>query len=130
MKVWEMPQILSSEYEVEEDIYDPSYGYNSCHCTITLNGGGSSTKKSMVLARYMEEVHGCGFVTGEKTLGADDLKLELKNRESRTLELVPAVQRVVYHPAIDYGGSTALPHNNNRMEIYFVTHSEPVGAQR
>lgn len=129
MKVWETPQIPSFGYEAEEGIHGPNYGYNSRHCVIALNDGGPSAKKLMALARYMKEVHGCGFVIGEETLGADDLKLELKSREFRALEFAPAVQCVAYHLAIDYGRSMALPHDNSRMETYFVTHSEPVGAQ-
>lgn len=126
MKVWETPQIPSFGYEIEEGIHGPNYGYNGRHCVIALNDGEPSEQKLLSLGRYMKEVFGSGFVIGSQVAGDGDLKLELKSRQFHMLEFAPVLQTIAYHLAIDYGRSMKLPHDNHRMEQYFVTHSEPV----
>lgn len=122
MKVWETPKIPCFGYEIEEGIHGPNYGYNSRHCVIVLNNGGREEKKMMSLARYMKEVHGSGLMVGVEIVDSDDLKLQIKSRDFYVLEFAPVVQCIAYHLALDYGRDMSLPHDNSRMDRYFVTH--------
>lgn len=126
MKVWETPQIPCIGYEIEEGIHGPNYGYNSRHCLIVLNDGGREQEKLLALARYMKEVHGSGLVIGTNGIDSRDLQLEICSRDFQALEFVAAVQCVAYHLAVDFGRDMSLPHDNSRMDQYFMTHSEPI----
>ncbi len=124
MKVWETPQIPCFGYEIEEGIHGPNYGYNSRHCIIVLNNGGREEKKMMSLARYMKEVHGSGLMAGVDIVDSDDLKLKIKSSDFYALEFAPVVQCIAYHLALDFGRDMSLPHDNSKMDQYFVTHLE------
>lgn len=126
MKVWETPQIPCFGYEIEEGIHGPNYGYNSRHCVVVLNNGGREEPKMMSLAGYMKEVHGSGLMAGAGIVDDKDLKLEIKSRDFCALEFAPVVQCIAYHLAVDMGRDMSLPHDNSRMDRYFVTHSEPI----
>ena len=122
MKVWEIPQIASVGYELEEGLHGPNYGYNSNHCVIVLNDG-TEERKALALAGYVKEVCGNGFVAGNSVHGEDDLLVELKTKDFTCLELAPVVQVLAYRLANDQGRDLSAPHDNSMMESYFRTHS-------
>jgi len=126
MKVWETPRIPCFGYELEEGMHGPNYGYNSRHCVVGLNQGGVEEAKMSSLIRYMKEVHGSGLMAGSSVIDNHDLKLEIKSTLCCALEFAPVVQTIAYHLAVDIGRDMSLPHDNSRMDRYFVTHSEPV----
>jgi len=122
MKVWEIPQMASVGYELEEGLHGPNYGYNSNHCVIVLNDGREK-RKALALAGYMKEVYGNGFVAGNSVHGEDDLLVELKTKDFTCLELAPVIQVLAYRLANDQGRDLFAPHDNSIMESYFRTHS-------
>lgn len=128
MKVWETPQIPCVGYEIEEGIHGPNYGYSSRHSVIVLNGGGREQEKLLALAAYMKDIYGSGLVAGTKVLDDRDLQLEIRSRDFKAMEFAPVVQCIAYQLAVDFGRDMSLPHDNSRMERYFVTHSESVGS--
>ncbi len=122
MKVWEIPQIASVGYELEEGMHGPNYGYNSKHCVIVLNDGREESK-ALALARYMKEVKGTGFAFGSQVVEQCDLQFTLITRDFTSLELAPAIQILSYLLALDVGRDLFAPHDNSRMEAYFKTHA-------
>jgi len=121
MKVWEIPQIASVGYELEEGLHGPNYGYDNNHCVIVLNDGREK-EKALALAGYMKEVHGNGFVAGNSVYGEGDLLVELVTKDFTCLELAPVVQVLAYRLANDQGRDLLAPHDNSMMESYFRTH--------
>lgn len=124
VKVWELPQMISIGYELEEGIHGPNYGYNSNHCVVILNDGGREDKKALALGRWMKEVHHNGLLVGSSVAAADDLKLDVRCGDFSVLEFAPVVQIIAYRLANDMGRDLFAPHDNSVMERYFKTHRE------
>lgn len=122
VKVWEIPQIASIGYELEEGLHGPNYGYNSRHCVIVLNDGGREKDKALALAGYMKDVWNNGLMAGAPVLDDNDLELELRGGDFSCLELSAVPQVVAYRLAADGGRDLLAPHDNSRMEKYFITH--------
>lgn len=122
VKVWEIPQIASMGYELEEGLHGPNYGYNNRHCVIVLNDGGREQDKALALAGYMKDVWSNGLMAGTTVLDDNDLKLELHGGDFSCLELSAVPQVVAYQLAFDGGRDLLAPHDNSRMEKYFITH--------
>ena len=126
VKVWEIPQIVSAGYELEEGIHGPNYGYNHNHCVIVLNDGGRENQKATALASYMKNEMKNGFVVGVNANGKDDLSFEPKGGAFLCLEFAAVVQVIAYRLGHDGGRDLFAPHNNSVMESYFVSHSEKI----
>lgn len=127
VKFWEMPQVISIGYELEEGMHGPNYGYDYPHCVIVLNDGGKESQKALSLARFMKEIYHNGLVIGAETADEGDLKLELHGGDFACLEFSAAVQVMAYDLTID--GGRDLTKKNPRLEImgrYFQTHSEKI----
>lgn len=124
VKVWELPQMISIGYELEEGIHGPNYGYNSNHCVIVLNDGGREDKKALALGRWMKEIYHNGLLVGSSVAAEDDLKLDVRCGDFSVLEFAPVVQIIAYRLANDMGRDLFAPHDNSVMERYFKTHRE------
>ncbi|MDR1533343.1 MAG: SIS domain-containing protein [Clostridiales bacterium] len=123
VKVWEIPQIISIGYELEEGMHGPNFGYNHNHCVVVLNHGGRDSVKGLALARWMRDIYGNGFVIGSDVVGEQDLKLDLTAGDFDCLEITPAVQVLAYRLAYDQGRDLYAPHDNSVMNSYFNTHA-------
>jgi glucosamine 6-phosphate synthetase-like amidotransferase/phosphosugar isomerase protein len=126
VKVWEIPQIISAGYELEEGLHGPNYGYNANHCVIVLNHGGRDSRKALALARWMKDVYHNGLVIGAPVVDDTDCALELAGGDFDCLEIAPVVQIIAYRLALDSGRDMFAPHDNSVMEGYFKTHQDDI----
>jgi glucosamine 6-phosphate synthetase-like amidotransferase/phosphosugar isomerase protein len=124
VKVWEIPQIVSMGYELEEGLHGPNYGYNYNHCVIVLNHGGVSGDKALGLARWMKDVYHNALVIGKPVVDDRDFLIDLAGGDFDCLEIAPVIQIVAYRLAMDSGRDLFAPHDNRVMESYFKTHQE------
>lgn len=125
VKFWEMPQVISMGYELEEGMHGPNYGYDYPHCVVVLNDGGKESEKALSLARFMKDIYHNGLVIGTETVDEDDLKLEIQGGDFACLEFSAVPQVMAYYLTID--GGRDLTAENPRLKImgsYFRTHSE------
>ncbi len=123
VKFWEMPQVISIGYELEEGLHGPNYGYNGNHCVVVFNDGRGQSEKALSLARYMKEVLGNGLVAGAVTVDDKDLKLELKGGSFECLEFSAVPQVMAYFLAEDGGRDLTIPSDHKVMYSYFNTHA-------
>ena len=122
VKFWEMPQVISIGYELEEGMHGPNYGYTGRHCVIVLNDGGRQSGKALSLARYMKnELHN-GYVIGAEVADDEDLKIDFASINFRVLEMSAAVQTMAYFLTIDGGRDLTKPTDHKVMYSYFSTH--------
>jgi glucosamine 6-phosphate synthetase-like amidotransferase/phosphosugar isomerase protein len=124
VKMWEIPQIISAGYELEEGLHGPNYGYNYNHCVVVLNHGGRDSDKALALARWMKDVYHNGLVIGSPVVDDNDCALDLAGGDFDCLEIAPVVQITAYRLALDGGRDLFAPHDNSVMERYFRTHQE------
>jgi len=124
VKIWEIPQMPSMGYELEEGIHGPNYGYNHNHCVIVLNDGGRENEKALALARYMKNEFKTGFVIGTNIVDGKDLGFEIFDSPFITLVFASAVQVLAYRLAYDSGRDLMAPHDNRVMYSYFASHSD------
>lgn len=122
VKFWEMPQVISAGYELEEGMHGPNYGYNENHCVVVLNDGGSESAKALSLARYMKEVFHNGLVVGTEVVDDKDLKLDIKGRDFACLEFSAVPQVMAYFLAEDGGRDLTIRDPHTVMYSYFNTH--------
>lgn len=124
VKFWEMPQVISMGYELEEGLHGPNYGYDYPHCVIVFNDGGKESDKALSLARYMKDVFHNGLVIGAKVVDEKDLVIDSKAGEFAVLEYSAVPQVMAYFLTID-GGRDLLKKSDHRvMSSYFRTHSD------
>lgn len=124
VKLWEIPQIVSIGYELEEGLHGPNYGYNYNHCVIVLNHGGCSSDKALRLARWVKDVYHNALVIGKPVVDDRDFPIDLVGGDFDCLEIAPVVQIIAYRLAVDSGRDLFAPHDNRVMESYFKTHEE------
>lgn len=124
VKFWEMPQVISMGYELEEGLHGPNYGYDYPHCVIVLNDGGKESDKALSLARYMKDVFHNGLVIGTKVVDDTDLALEIKGGDFACLEFSAVPQVMAYFLAEDGGRNLSKRTDHSVMNSYFKTHSE------
>lgn len=124
VKIWEIPQIISAGYELEEGLHGPNYGYNHNHCVVVLNHEGRDSGKALALARWMKEVYHNGLVIGNPVADDNDFRIDLAGHDFDCLELAPVIQIIAYRLALDGGRDLFAPHDNSVMESYFKTHQE------
>lgn len=122
VKFWEMPQVTSVGYELEEGMHGPNYGYDGSQCVVIWNDGGSESPKALALGRYMKEVLHNGFLVGAETVDESDLLLDLKGGEFACLELSAVPQVMAYCLAVDSGRDISGPIDHSVMYGYFNTH--------
>lgn len=123
VKFWEMPQVISMGYELEEGLHGPNYGYDYPHCVIVLNGGGKESDKALSLARYMKEVFHNGLVAGTEVVDDKDLKLDIKSGEFACLEFSAVHQVTAYLLTGDGGRDLTKRTDHSVMNSYFKTHA-------
>lgn len=123
VKFWEMPQVISVGYELEEGMHGPNYGYDENHCVVVFNDGGRESDKALSLARYMKDVFHNGLVVGSKVVDAQDLILDIKSGEFSCLEFSVVPQIMAYYLAVDSGRDISKPIDHTLMYKYFNTHS-------
>lgn len=123
VKFWEMPQIISAGYELEEGMHGPNYGYDGRQCLVVLDDGGIESDKAHRLMRYMKEVLHNGIYVGPQPLEDNDLMLQPVNGEFSCLEFSAVVQIMAYRLAVDSGRDISKPLDHSDMYQYFVTHS-------
>lgn len=123
VKFWEMPQVISIGYELEEGLHGPNYGYNENHCVVVFNDGKGQSEKALSLARYMKEVFGNGLVVGAEIVDDKDLKLDLKGGSFACLEFSAVPQVMAYFLAEDGGRDLTIPSDHTVMYSYFNTHA-------
>lgn len=124
VKFWEMPQVISMGYELEEGLHGPNYGYDYPHCVIVLNDGGAESDKALSLARYMKEVFHNGLVVGTKVVDDQDLVLDLKSGTFACLEFSAVHQVTAYFLTEDGGRDLTKRTDHSVMNSYFRTHSD------
>ena len=123
VKFWEMPQVISAGYELEEGMHGPNYGYDTNHCIVVFNDGGSESDKALSLARYMKEVFHNGLVVGTKVVDEQDLKMDIQGGDFACLEFSVVPQIMAYYLAVDSGRDISRPVDHTLMYSYFNTHS-------
>lgn len=123
VKFWEMPQVISIGYELEEGMHGPNYGYDGNHCIVVLNDGGSESDKALALARYMKDVFHNGLVVGTKVVDDQDLALDLKGGDFACLEFSAVPQIMAYYLAVDGGRDISRLIDHTLMYSYFNTHA-------
>jgi glucoselysine-6-phosphate deglycase len=124
VKFWEMPQVISAGYELEEGMHGPNYGYNSNHCVVIFNDGIRDVEKSLSLARFMKEVHHNGLVAGGTVVDDKDLLLDIKSGDFNCLEVCAVPQIMAYYLTVDGGRDLTKPNDHSVMNRYFMTHQE------
>ena len=124
VKFWEMPQVVSIGYELEEGMHGPNYGYSYPHLVIVFNDGGRDAAKAKSLARYMKEVFDHGLMIGEDVIDENDLKIEAKSRYFKVLEYSAAPQVASYFLTEDGGRDLTKKPDHTVMNSYFMTHTE------
>ncbi|MBP1042879.1 SIS domain-containing protein [Vagococcus sp. BWB3-3] len=122
MKIWEIPQIASIGYEIEESLHGPNYGYNSSHCVIVLNDHSQNEQKLLSLARYTKDIKKNGYVLGETVIDKHDLQFDIRNHDFKFLEFSIVIQVIAYKLALFVGRDMVSPHDNSVMYSYFTTH--------
>ncbi len=122
VKFWEMPQVISMGYELEEGLHGPNYGYDYPHCVIVLNDGGEESDKALSLARYMKEVFHNGLAVGTVVVDDRDLKLDIKSGEFACLEFSAVHQVTAYLLTQDGGRDLTKRADHSVMNSYFKTH--------
>ena len=122
VKFWEMPQVTSVGYELEEGMHGPNYGYDGSQCVVIWNDGGSESGKALALGRYMKEVLHNGFVVGAGTVDESDLCLDIKGGEFACLEFSAVPQVMAYYLAVDGGRDISKLIDHSEMYRYFNTH--------
>lgn len=123
VKLWEMPQIISAGYELEEGLHGPAYGYDYNHCIVVLDDGGKESAKGHSLARYMKDVWQNGLVVGQNTIDEKDLKLDLQGGDFACIEMSAVLQVMSYVLAVDGGRDISKLIDHTVMYSYFKTHS-------
>lgn len=123
VKFWEMPQVISMGYELEEGLHGPNYGYDYPHCVIVFNDGGNDSEKALSLARYMKDIFHNGLVIGTKTVDETDLKIDSKAGAFACLEYSAVPQVMAYFLAVDGGRDLLKKTDHSVMDSYFKTHS-------
>ena len=123
VKFWEMPQVISMGYELEEGLHGPNYGYSYPHCVIVFNDGGRQSAKALSLARYMKDVFHNGYVIGAETVDEKDLVIAPASRYFQVLEYSAAPQVAAYFLTIDGGRDLMVRTDHSVMNSYFTTHS-------
>lgn len=123
VKLWEMPQIISAGYELEEGLHGPAYGYDYNHCIVVLDDGGKESEKGHALARYMKDVWQNGLVAGKNTVDECDLALDLQGNDFACIEISAVVQVMAYVLAVDSGRDISRQIDHTVMYSYFKTHS-------
>lgn len=124
VKFWEMPQVISMGYELEEGLHGPNYGYEGNHCVIVFNDGGSESEKALSLARYMKEVFHNGLMIGTRVADDQDLVLDCKGGEFACLEFSAVPQVMGYYLAEDGGRDLTKKADHSVMNSYFSTHAQ------
>ncbi len=122
VKFWEMPQVISMGYELEEGLHGPNYGYTSRHCVVVLDDGGKDTKKAQALARYMKDVNQSGLIVGPHIIDENDLLIEPAAGEFGCIELSVVCQIMSYFLAEDGGRDLTVRSDRSVMNSYFKTH--------
>lgn len=122
VKFWEMPQVISMGYELEEGLHGPNYGYDYPHCVVVFNDGGKESEKALSLARYMKEVFHNGLVVGAKTVDEQDLLIESGSGAFACLEYSAVPQVMSYFLAVDGGRDLLKKADHSVMNGYFRTH--------
>ena len=122
VKFWEMPQVISIGYELEEGLHGPNYGYEGNHCVVVLNDGGKESDKALALARYMKDVFHNGLVVGTKVVDDKDLMLDIKGGDFACLEFSAVPQVMAYFLAEDGGRDLTVRDPHVVMKSYFDTH--------
>lgn len=123
IKFWEMPQIISAGYELEEGMHGPNFGYTGNHCVIILNNGGRRSDMALSFGRYLKEVVKNGFVVGKEVAGPDDLKLDICSQYFHALEYSAFIQTFAYDLTIATGRDLTKPDDHSVMDRYFHTHA-------
>ena len=124
VKVWEIPQIASYAYEIEEFMHGPNFGLNSQHCVIVLNDNGVDKQRLLNLARWVKDVFKNGFVIGEEIIDQDDLSFHAGSEDFKFIEYSAATQILAYRLAEDGGRDLKAKHDNSVMASYFSTHDK------
>lgn len=124
VKFWEMPQVISMGYELEEGLHGPNYGYDYPHCVIVFNDGGRESDKALSLARYMKDVFHNGLVIGAKTVDEKDMLIDSRAGAFACLEYSAVPQVMAYFLAVDGGRDLLKRADHSVMNSYFRTHSE------
>lgn len=122
VKFWEMPQVISMGYELEEGLHGPNYGYNGNHCVVVLNDGGCESEKALSLARFCKEALHNGLVAGCKVVDKSDLLLDIRGGAFSCLEFSAVPQIMAYFLATGKGRDISRPIDHTQMYSYFSTH--------
>ena len=123
VKMWEIPQLITLSYELEEGLHGPNYGYTQRHCVIVLDDGGYDSPKARSLAAFMKNEKQNGYIVGAGALDEHDLTIPCTGPLS-VLVLAACVQTMAYHLAVAQGRDLFAPHDNRTMYGYFDTHNE------
>lgn len=123
VKMWEVPQMMTFSFELEEGLHGPNYGYTQRHCVIVLDDGGYDSDKARSLAAYMKNEKQNGYLIGVGTLDEHDLRVDCTGRMN-VLVFASVVQTMAYHLALMQGRDLFAPHDNRTMYSYFDTHNE------
>ena len=123
VKFWEMPQVISIGYELEEGMHGPNYGYDTPHCVIVMTTGSEGEEKGRNLARYMKEVFHNGLLVGPEPLDDSDLRLVPQSENFQVLEFSAVPQVLAYDLAEAGGRDLTVPSDLSLMESYFSTHT-------
>ena len=124
VKLWEMPQVVSAGYELEEGMHGPNYGYNGRQCVVVLDSGGKESGKARQLAGYVKEVLHNGLLIGPEPMDDSDFALEAESGPFSVLEYTVAVQVMSYFLATDAGRDISRPLDHSEMDRYFKTHDK------
>lgn len=124
VKMWEMPQVITLSFELEEGLHAPNFGYTQRHCVVVLNDGGVDDQKAKSLCSYMKNEKQNGFMIGAGTLDEHDLAFDASGDISCLL-FAAVVQTISYHLALSQGRDLFAPHDNRVMYSYFYTHDIP-----
>ncbi len=124
VKFWEMPQMISIGYELEEGLHGPNYGYSWPHCVIVFDDGGEESHKARALARYMKDEFKNGILIGPDPVDEKDLKIEASCGDFLCLAYSAVPQILAYMLAEDGGRDVTVPADHTVMYSYFNTHSK------
>ena len=124
VKFWEMPQMISIGYELEEGLHGPNYGYSWPHCVIVFDDGLKESSKASALARYMKDEFRNGILIGPYPVDDKDLKIDASCGDFRCLAYSAVPQVLAYMLAEDGGRDVTKPADHTVMYSYFNTHSK------
>ena len=127
VKIWEIPQIASYAYEIEEFMHGPNYGMSPHHCVIVLNDDGVDKQRLLSLGRWMKDVFKNGFVMGASIIDQEDLQFHVASNDFKFIEYSAATQILAYRLAEDGGRDLKAKHDNSVMASYFSTHDKKEG---